>query len=126
MKGQKSILVFILAILSLITIGGVFASGILKRKPKPDIKKEEPPSVLGEIVEPSITPTPALKVDQIVKTTFDEAKEGALQKAGEVQKVVVNTLTKEVSQLTQSQIESLKLQICRDWGVVKTSPSPSP
>lgn len=126
MKGQKSILLFILAIVSLIAIGGVFTTGILKRKPKPEIKKGESPSVLGEIVEPSITPTPALKVDQLVKSTFNEAKEEALQKAGEVQKVVVNTLEKEVGSLAQSQVEALKFQICRDWGVVKTSPSPSP
>lgn len=125
MKGQKSILLFILAIVSLLGIGVVLATGFFKNKPQ-QAKTAEEQKVLGELSQKDATPTPALDINKFVAESFQNTKEAAGQKVSEVQKTIVNTIEKEASSLAQSQVDALKFQICRDWGVVKTSPSPSP
>lgn len=125
MKGQKSILLFILAIVSLLGIGGILLTGILKSKPK-EVKNTNDQKVLGEEISSKLTPTSAIDVNKFVQDTFQNTKEVAGQKMVEVQKTILNTVEKEVSSLAQSQVDALKHQICRDWGVIKSSPSPSP
>ncbi len=125
MKGQKSAFVYILAIASLIGIGGVLAIGFLKNKPQTDSKTGEQ-QVLGEEVAKDINSTPFIDVNKFVQSTFQSSKDTAQQKVNEVQKTIVNTVEKEISNFTQSQVESLKLQICRDWGVISISPTTTP
>ena len=125
MKGQKSILIFILAIVSLLGIGVVLATGFFKNKPQQP-KTTEEQKVLGELSEKNATPTPALDINKFVAESFQSTKEAAGQKVIEVQKTIVNTVEKEVSSLAQSQVVNLKQQICRDWGIVSSSPTKTP
>ena len=125
MKRQKSVLLFILAIVSLLGIGVVLATGFFKNKPQ-QAKSAEEQKVLGELSEKNATPAPALDINKFAAESFQNTKEAAGQKVSEVQKTIVNTVEKEVSNFTQSQVENLKLQICRDWGVVPVSPTKTP
>lgn len=94
-------------------------TGILKSKPQEVAKKEEKREVLGEEISSSLSPTPVVDLNRFVSDTFQNTKDAAGQKVAEVQKTIVNTVEKEVSSLAQSQVDALKLQICRDWGVVR-------
>lgn len=119
MKRQKQTLLFVLVILSLLAIGGIMFTGILKGKPQETVKKEEKKDVLGEEIASKFSPTPGVDLNRIVSDTYQNAKDVAGQKVVEVQKTIVNTVEKEMSTLAQSQVDALKLQICRDWGVVR-------
>lgn len=125
MKGQKSTLLFILAIVSLLGIGGILLTGILKSKPK-EVKKTNGQKVLGEEISSKLTPASTIDVNKFVQDTFQNTKEVAGQKMIEVQKTIVNTVEKEVASLAQSQVDTLKQQICRDWGVISISPTKNP
>jgi len=126
MKRQKSTLLFVLVILSLLSIGGIMLTSILKSKPQEAVKKEEKKDVLGEEISSKLSPTPVVDLSRFASETFQNTKEQAAQKVFEVQKTIVNTVEKEVSSLAQSQVDALKLQICRDWGVIPISPTKTP
>lgn len=125
MKGQKSTLLFIVAVLSLLSIGGIILTGILKSKPQ-EVAREEKKDVLGEEISSQLSPTSAVDLNRFVSDTFQNTKDAAGQKVSEVQKTIVNTVEKEVSSLAQSQVDALKLQICKDWGVISPAPSNNP
>lgn len=120
MKRQKSGLLLLLVIISLLAIGGVLFTGILKNKPKNDIKKDNNPTVLGEnIISETTKLPPSTDINQIVSDTLQSTRETVSQKTAEIQKSVITNIEKEITNLTQSQIDTLKLQICRDWGLAK-------
>ncbi|MBI3380166.1 hypothetical protein HY029_05415 [Candidatus Gottesmanbacteria bacterium] len=123
MKRQQASFLIIISIISLIGIGFVVARGILKNPPQIPFRKI---NVLGESIQSKIEPTSTLNVDQFIRDAFQGTKEVAQQKAGEIQKSVMSTVEKEISTLTKSQVEALKLQICRDWGVISLIPSKTP
>jgi len=50
MKKKKSVLLFTLAIVSLIAIGGILASGIIKNRQNKNTEKIADPGVLGESI----------------------------------------------------------------------------
>lgn len=119
MKRQKSGLLLLLVIISLLAIGGILFTGILKNKPKNDIKKDNNPTVLGENIISETTKLPSsVDVDRLVSDVIQSTKDTVSQKTAEIQKSVITNIEKEITNLTQSQIDTLKLQICRDWGVV--------
>lgn len=106
-----------------ITIGALYYFNILK-KPLPIPQKISlNPNILGENI--SIEPTMESQINEFVGNTFQSTKETVNQKVEEVQKTVIQTLENQVTQLTQSQITAFKTQICRDWGVLSPSSSPS-
>ena len=119
-----------IVILSLVGIAGVVTTGILKSKPKINNILPAENRILGQevAISPTITPTPFIEtlIQNTLQSTKDAATHIATEKVTEVKKGIVETINKEVSNLTQSQIESLKLQICRDWGVVNISPTNKP
>lgn len=122
MKDQKSALV-LLAVISLIAIVVVVTSGFFKKNNLNNIKKEINAKVLGDTFESQNKEhTPLFDMEKVIGDTFQNTKDVAGEKVEEVQKTVVTTVEKEISNLTKSQIEALKLQICRDWGVVPTPP----
>lgn len=125
MKGQKSTLLFILTIISLLGIGGILLNGILKSKPE-KVKTTSDQKVLGDAISSNIASTSTNDVNKFVQDTFQDTKEIVGQKAVEVQKTILNTVEKEVSSLAQSQVDNLKQQICRDWGIVSSSPTKTP
>ncbi len=79
MKGQKSTLLFILTIVSLLGIGGILLTGILKSKPK-EVKNTTDQKVLGEEISSKLTPTSTNDVNKFVQDTFQNTKEVAGQK----------------------------------------------
>lgn len=127
MKGQKSAFLFLIAVISLIAIGVVIARGFLKKSPQ--TTNISLPEILGEQSQgeqEELSPTPIINLNKIISDNFQSTKEVAQQKIEEVQKTVITTVEKEISTLTQSQVEALKLQICRNWGVISVTPSKTP
>lgn len=125
MKKQKSVLVLILAVLSLIGIGIIYLTGLFKDKPK-ETPKSESPNVLGELIESKISPSASADFNHFIQETVKNTQDAATAKVSEVQKTLVTTIEKEISTLTTSQVDALKIQICRDWGVVTVAPSKAP
>ena len=125
MKNKASNVFLSLAVISLIGTGIVYATGFFKNKNNNQTNR---PTILGENTDPGISPTSFINFQQIVQNTVQNTKDTVSQKMtekiSEGQKTVVQTIEKEISKLTQSQIEALKLQICRDWGIIIISPTP--
>ena len=129
MKKKKSVLLFTLAIVSLIAIGGILASGIIKNRQNKNTEKIADPVVLGESITNN-TSSPAQMINNLIEQTLQNAKEqiqgDITQKVTETKEVILTSVEKELSKLTTSQIETIKLQICRDWGIVGISPTQTP
>lgn len=125
-RGQKSRLIFLLAIISLLTCGTIVTIGYLRNNPKNNPPKESTsPSVLGETTADIASKT-VTDVNNLVQDSIQNTKETLSQKTSEAQKTIIQTIEKEISNLTQSQVEALKIQICRDWGVITVSPTVKP
>lgn len=126
MRKRKSFLLPLVAVVSLLSIGGVIATGMLKKNPLTNLKKPaQIVGVLGETTQLLETPTPAL-IDRLIKETVENTKNVVSQKTQEVEKTILNTVEHEAANLTQSQLDALKLQICRDLGVVSPAPTKQP
>ncbi|MBI4991509.1 hypothetical protein HZB96_05470 [Candidatus Gottesmanbacteria bacterium] len=127
MKRQKSGLLLLLVIISLLAIGAILFTGIFKNNPKNDTKKDNNAAILGEktILETTKLPS-STDINQIVADTLQSTKETVSQKTAEVQKTIVTNIEKDITNLTQSQIDTLKLQICRDWGLATVTPTKIP
>jgi CHASE3 domain sensor protein len=129
MKKKKSVLLFTLAIVSLIAIGGILASGIIKNRQNKNTEKIADPGVLGESITNN-TSSPAQMINNLIEQTLQNAKEqiqgDITQKVTETKEVILTSVEKELSKLTTSQIETIKLQIYRDWGIVGISPTQTP
>ncbi len=125
-----------LTIISLMVLGFVFTTGLLKGFPKNLVKSDSEKSVLGEQESQPSTPTSFLEdfventvkntVKNTVQNTIQNTKETVSEKVTEVKSEVIKTVEKEISDLTQSQVKSLQWQICKEWGVVSVSPTPKP
>jgi hypothetical protein len=61
-----------------------------------------------------------------IQNTLDNAKVAVSEKTIEVEKMIISTLEKEVADFSKSQVDNLKLQICKDWGVISITPAQSP
>lgn len=125
-KQQKSALLTGLAIIVLLAIGAILVMSILKNRSKNEDKNKKDSTVLGETTTIEATPTPFVDVNQLVQSTYQTTKDTLSQKVVEVQKTITSDIEKEITNLTQSQVETLKLQICRDWGVVTIVPTKNP
>lgn len=131
MKKNKITILSTVAIGSLLIIGIVMATGVLKKKSGSWTKMNPAPEILGEFTQTgaTFTPTP-INVNQLVQDSWQSTKEVVLhtasEKVTEIEKTVVNTVNKEITNLSQSQIDALKLQICRDLGVITTAPTKQP
>lgn len=126
MKGKRSAILFFLVIFSLVAIGAIIATGILKSRLSTNEKKIKDSTILGEMTQSQTSPTTTIINNRFVQETLQNTKETLSQKATEMEKSIVKTVEKEITNLTQSQIDSLKLQICRDWGVVTPLPTELP
>lgn len=125
MRRKKTGVLLGITILSLLAIGGVVLFSFIK-KPKDIVKDAVLSSILGETTSISPTNSPSNYLDSLVKDTVNNTRTVISEKMAETQKNVITTIEKEVNNLTQSQIEALKLQICKGWGVITTYPTPSP
>jgi len=132
MKKNKITILSAVAIGSLLIIGIVMATGVLNKKPGSQAKINPVPEILGEFAQASTTPTTPtpINVNQLVQDSWQSTKEVVLhtasEKVTEIEKTVVNTVNKEITNLSQSQIDALKLQICRDLGVITAVPTKQP
>ena len=85
------------------------------------------PEVLGQTVEDQIIPSAESGIKGIVKEVWNNSKDNVSEKVDSAKNEVMQSVQKEITNLTQSQIEALKLQICQDLGVVpKPSATPKP
>jgi Rieske Fe-S protein len=132
MKKNKITILSAVAIGSLLIIGIVMATGVLNKKPGSQAKTNVAPEILGEFAQASTTPTTPtpINVNQLVQDSWQNTKEVVLhtatEKVTEIEKTVVNTVNNEISNLSQSQIDALKIQICRDLGVITVVPTKQP
>lgn len=115
MKGQPTLL-FLVAVVSLIGIGIVAGFNFLKANL----------NVINETKKVNVLGDKTLDINRFFTDTFQSGKEVAGQKVTDVQKNIMSTVEKEVSSLAQSQVDALKLQICRDWGVIPPTPTKTP
>ena len=116
-----------LVIISLLTIGAVLSSGLLKNQKTTQNQTEgKGLNVLGEVAQSQIIPSLSSNMNKLVENTLQNTKELVSEKTVEVKTNIMQTLEKEVNNFTQSQVERIKMQICREWGVVQITPSKSP
>lgn len=114
-------------ILSLLLTGGIVTTGFLKYKSE---NKETPVqgknNVLGDETTALITTAPqaADNVNRLIQNSLQETRDVVSQKVIEMEKTIINTINKEIGNMTQTQVDNLKWQICRDLGVVSASPTP--
>lgn len=132
MKKRSPAFLKILAFISLGVIGGMFLRDFIKNKTQAKTEYTDSSSVLGESTENSPTSSPLFSLegfnntfkDKIVETK-NEVKNVVGSKIAETEKTVLENIQKEVSSLTETQVQSLKIQICRDLGVLPTlTPKP--
>lgn len=125
MKKKTRNILLGLVILSLLFIGGVVTTSFLKSKP---LEKTTPPegnNVLGQTTQlVTTTPTVLDNVNNLIQNSLENTKEVVSQKVVEAEKTILNTIDKEISTMTQTQVDNLKWQICKDLGVVSVSPTP--
>ena len=126
MKKLKNKLLFSLVLLSLVSITAVVTLGAIRertirKKANIDISK-----VLGESADSMLDSENKQKIDNVIQNTVKNTKETVSQKVIEVEKTISNTLEKEITNLTQSQIETLKIKVCQDWGVITASSTKTP
>lgn len=123
MKKQKTGILIVLAAVSLVAIGAVAVRGFLRKVPTLLKEKTE---VLGESVKDNISEGISSSVNSLFQKGVDEAKSTVSQKADDLGNQFVQRVEKEVSSLTQSQIQTLKTQICANWGVITVTVTPTP
>ena len=125
MKKKYSKILLGFSAICLLAIGGIFFSGLLKGKNSQDLKDQFHPEVLGEIVDSQIIPAAESGIKGIVRETWQNSREEVSQKVETVKTEIMQSIQKEVSSLTESQIDALKIQVCRDLGVLpSTTPTP--
>ncbi len=127
MKSRFSKFLFLITILSLIIITLVFIGGLLQKRKGNENNNSQDKSILGEqtgII--GSVPTTASSLNVLVQNTLDNTKETVTKQVVEVEKTILKNIEKEVSDLTKSQIDTLKRQVCTDWGVITPLPSLTP
>lgn len=125
-KQPKNKFLFFLALFSLLTIGLVTGVGFLRNRPKIENKLKEKADVLGQSIKDNFSESLTDSVNNYLQNTLQNTKEEVTEKAKEIEKTLVTTVEKEITDLTKSQIENLKVQICTDWGVINATPIEKP
>ncbi len=125
MKKKSRNILLGLVILSLLFIGGVVTTSFLKSKPQEKTISPDGNNVLGQTTQLiSTAPTVLDNVNNLIQSSLQNTKEIVSQKVVEAEKTILTTINKEISTMTQTQVDNLKWQICRDLGVVSVSPTP--
>lgn len=81
-----------------------------------------PANILGLTVD-TPSATSSATATSFMERTIESAKNSLRGKTGDLQKSIVSTIQKEAGDLTKSQLDLLKTQICKDWGVIPASAS---
>ena len=127
MKKRSSKILLAISVICLLAIAGMIISGLLKGRPDTKNNNTNYPEVLGQAIDAQIIPAAEDRVRGIVQEVWQNSKEEVSQKTETVKNEIIQSIQKEVNSLTQSQVDALKVQICRDLGVLPTvNPSPKP
>ncbi len=127
MRKRSSKILLAVSIIFLLAIAGIIVSGVLKGRTNTKSESVDYPEVLGQAIESQIIPTAEESVRGVVQEVWQNSKEEVGQKVETVKNEIMQSVQKEVSSLTQSQIDALKMQICRDLGVLPSvTPTPKP
>lgn len=124
-KGQ-SLIFYTLAIISLLFIGWLFGTGLLKNWFLNDGKNKGIDNILGETIESKAIDPLSAQINRLMQEATRETKEVTSQKLTEMEKAVSNTIQKEITNLTQSQLKAIQLHLCKDWGVISPSATNQP
>ena len=111
---------YLLAVLSLIIIAAIVALGTISGKYRFFLKKGEGSIVLGISDKLPFSQLSADNIENLLEESVSTTKEGVAQKLTEYEVKLKDSLQKEITDLTNSQIQAVKEKICRDWGVVPT------
>lgn len=126
MKKNRAAILTALSIILLFSIIGISFFGFLKKKKSDLLNNFGGNNVLGETVQSLSSSEIIPNVNNVVQNTVDATKETVTQKFTEVEKTVITTINREIANLTKSQVDALKIQICKDLGVIPSTPSATP
>lgn len=127
MKKRSSKLLLAVSVICLLVIAGIIIFGLSKERSNANNKNADYPEVLGEAIDSQIIPAAEESVRGVVQEVWQNSKEEVSQKVETVKNEIMQSVQKEVSSLTESQVDALKVQICRDLGVLpSTTPTLKP
>lgn len=126
MKDHGSLILSLLAGLSLLTIGIIFYAGYLKNKSQTTGQMVDFSKVLGESTRSQPVNSLPSTVNGYIKNTIEGAQNTLTEKTKEVETQVLTEVQKQLAEMTASQVLTLKTQICRDWGVISPQPTAAP
>jgi hypothetical protein len=125
---KKSYFLVGLATMCLAGIGLVLLGNFLKNPPKINLQNEIGTRVLGQQTIQALMTPASENVKLLFQNTIESSKDIVKEKVNEVEQTILTNIQKEVTNLTDTQIDALKLQICKDMGVIpsaSSSPTPS-
>jgi hypothetical protein len=129
MDQNKNSLYLLLTIFSLLLLGGVFLAGIMKKNQEKSASLPPGASILGESIEKIAAPANFSELKQDVQgsleSTLNNTKDSLAQRAVEVEKQIMDNFRKEITNMTRAQVDSLKIQLCTDLGVLPSA-TPTP
>lgn len=128
MKNRPPKILLIITVICLLGIGSIILKGLVSSKnSSKKIIDTNYPEVLGQTIETQLIPAAESGIKDIAKEVWDNSKEDVSEKIDTAKNDIMRSVQKEVTSLTQSQIDALKLQICRELGVLPTTtPAPKP
>jgi uncharacterized protein HemX len=130
MKKNQTTILTLLSITLLFVIIGISIFGFLKKKNNDLNNNLGATNVLGEAAQSlsssSVIPNVNDIVQNTIQNTVNATKETVTQKLSEVEKTIINTINQEVANMTKSQVDALKVQICKDLGVIPSTASATP
>jgi hypothetical protein len=128
MKSHKSPVLVILAVISLLGLGGLLLIGIMKHPPSLSslLPKKSSVSVLGESQESTSGPTPTSILNNFIQNTINTTKSAVSEQVAQAEKAAIQTVQEQISNLTKTEVENFKTELCRSLGVITPIPTKNP
>ncbi|OGG17044.1 hypothetical protein A3D78_00160 [Candidatus Gottesmanbacteria bacterium RIFCSPHIGHO2_02_FULL_39_14] len=112
-----------LGVISLIIIFGIILIGTLSGRYTFWLKRWKGSVVLG--ISDKLPLKTTENIEQLLEGVVSKTQEEVAKRVIESQAKIKTSLEKEISSMTRSQVEAFQLKICRDWGVISLSPTPT-
>lgn len=127
MQSHKSPVLVILAVLSLLGLGGLLLVSIIKHPPSFQLlPKKGGVSVLGESEEPTSGPSPTSILNNFIQSTLNSTKSVVSEQIAQAEKAAIQTVQEQISTLTKTEVENFKTELCRSLGVITPVPTNKP
>ncbi|KKS96351.1 MAG: hypothetical protein UV73_C0011G0023 [Candidatus Gottesmanbacteria bacterium GW2011_GWA2_43_14] len=115
MNKPKSGFLFLLAVISLTIIFGMVTLGAIKGKYAIKLQRAKGSFVLG--VSDKLTEAGKNQLENLMQGAVENASGTLTKKITETEESLKGKLESELSGLAKSQVDQIKLKICRDWGI---------